>query len=212
MAKARGLVRRAGRRPNRPEDGFSGRSPLAPAVPGRPAARSLLKCAEENRSAKRGRKNADEKADPVLPGNGAVYRSGAVPGAIFEPVQPGGRGAMVDPPGRKRNNCLLCPVPPAPIGVLRPKKRLCPGNRSVQRHEKYSPPLPAAHRFMDRCGTAGGGTAGHEPLCVAGGGAGHRAAGTGGHYSGPGGIWGAFRGFGQRDRCQDGGAANADPL
>ena len=39
MAKARGLVRRAGRRPNRPEDGFSGRSPLAPAAPGRPAAR-----------------------------------------------------------------------------------------------------------------------------------------------------------------------------
>lgn len=39
MAKARGLVRRAGRRPNRPEDGFSGRSPLAPAAPGRPVAR-----------------------------------------------------------------------------------------------------------------------------------------------------------------------------
>ena len=39
MAKARGMVRRAGRRPNRPEDGFSGRSPLAPAAPGRPAAR-----------------------------------------------------------------------------------------------------------------------------------------------------------------------------
>ena len=39
MAKARGRVRRAGRRPNRPEDGFSGRSPLAPAAPGRPAAR-----------------------------------------------------------------------------------------------------------------------------------------------------------------------------
>lgn len=39
MAKGRGLVRRAGRRPNRPEDGFSGQSPLAPAAPGRPAAR-----------------------------------------------------------------------------------------------------------------------------------------------------------------------------
>ena len=39
MAKGRGRVRRAGRRPNRPEDGFSGRSPLAPAAPGRSAAR-----------------------------------------------------------------------------------------------------------------------------------------------------------------------------
>ena len=39
MAKARGRVRRASRRPNRPEDGFRGRSPLAPAAPGRPAAR-----------------------------------------------------------------------------------------------------------------------------------------------------------------------------
>ena len=31
---------RAGRRPNRPPDGFGGRSPPAPAQPGRPAARA----------------------------------------------------------------------------------------------------------------------------------------------------------------------------
>ena len=35
-------IRDAGRRPNRPPGGFSGRSPLAPASPGRPAARSSI--------------------------------------------------------------------------------------------------------------------------------------------------------------------------
>ncbi len=40
MGKGRAMGERAGRRPNRPEDGFGGRSPPAPAEPGRPAARA----------------------------------------------------------------------------------------------------------------------------------------------------------------------------
>ena len=38
MGKGRVMGERAGRRPNRPKDGFGGRSPPAPAEPGRPAA------------------------------------------------------------------------------------------------------------------------------------------------------------------------------
>ena len=40
MGKGRAMGERAGRRPNRPPDGFGGRSPPAPAEPGRPAARA----------------------------------------------------------------------------------------------------------------------------------------------------------------------------
>ena len=40
MGKGRAMGKRAGRRPNRPLDGFGGRSPPAPAEPGRPAARA----------------------------------------------------------------------------------------------------------------------------------------------------------------------------
>ena len=40
MGKGRAMGKRAGRRPNRPLDGFGGRSPPAPAQPGRPAARA----------------------------------------------------------------------------------------------------------------------------------------------------------------------------
>ena len=38
MGKGSAMGERAGRRPNRPPDGFGGRSPPAPAEPGRPAA------------------------------------------------------------------------------------------------------------------------------------------------------------------------------
>ena len=40
MGKGSAMGERAGRRPNRPPDGFGGRSPPAPAEPGRPAARA----------------------------------------------------------------------------------------------------------------------------------------------------------------------------
>ena len=40
MGKGRVMGKRVGRRPNRPPDGFGGRSPPAPAEPGRPAARA----------------------------------------------------------------------------------------------------------------------------------------------------------------------------
>ena len=40
MGKGRAMGERAGRRPNRPPDGFGGLRPPAPAEPGRPAARA----------------------------------------------------------------------------------------------------------------------------------------------------------------------------